>query len=75
LSQKIFFHDINSLNDNLACYQTLYLNPSISRGIDAFDALNDDESGLDLKAKLDKSFWLWRYQINEKYRLLLTLDW
>jgi hypothetical protein len=29
----------------------LYLNPSISRGIDAFDALNDDESGLDLKAK------------------------
>lgn len=30
---------------------TLYLNPSISRGIDAFDALNDDESGLDLKAQ------------------------
>jgi hemolysin activation/secretion protein len=26
---------------------TLYLNPSINRGVDAFDALNDDESGLD----------------------------
>jgi hypothetical protein len=23
---------------------------------------------------LDKSFWLWRYQINEKYRLLLLLS-
>jgi hemolysin activation/secretion protein len=34
---------------------TLYLNPSISRGIDAFDALNDDESGLDLKAQFSLS--------------------
>lgn len=30
---------------------TLYLNPSIHRGIDAFDVLNDDESGLDTKAQ------------------------
>ncbi|SHN92962.1 hypothetical protein BHECKSOX_1946 [Bathymodiolus heckerae thiotrophic gill symbiont] len=30
---------------------TLYLNPSVNRGIDAFDALNDDESGLDAKAQ------------------------
>ena len=30
---------------------TLYLNPSINRGINTFDALNDDESGLDAKAQ------------------------
>jgi hypothetical protein len=65
----------------------LYLNPSISRGIDAFDALNDDESGLDLsylaywsclEILLDKSFWLWCYQMNQmnkKSYLMLTLDW
>jgi hemolysin activation/secretion protein len=30
---------------------TLYLNPSVSKGIDAFDALDDNESGLDSKAQ------------------------
>lgn len=35
----------------LSDQSTLYLNPSINRGIDAFDALNDDESGLDAKAQ------------------------
>ncbi|CAC9535070.1 hypothetical protein [uncultured Gammaproteobacteria bacterium] len=32
---------------HLSDKSTLYLNPSINRGVDAFDALNDDESGLD----------------------------
>lgn len=30
---------------------TLYLNPSINKGINDFDALDDDESGLDAKAQ------------------------